>query len=1091
VKRWIVCAVLAFGAAISVSAQQPTPTQSSTDSYHSTLDRLESLTALPLSDWRFHVDVPHPEDTSLDDSGWGTVRVGDKWSTGPRVMRRWVEIPEKINGYALQGARVRLDLRFDFAWNNKGPVTIAVFSNGGLVSRGDDDMQQPIPLTENARPGQKFLIAVRIDAPEVETLFHHAQLSIEPTVRPDPAMLRIEILAGRPMIAAYEEGRSDRELQLDAAVKAIDFSPLEHGDQAGFDASLRQAQSNLQPLNAWFKQFTVRAVGNSHIDMAWLWPWTETVEVVRNTFQSVLDLMREYPDFKFTMSSARTYEWMQEKYPDMFEQIRQRVKEGRWEVIGGMWVEPDLNMPDGESLVRQILVGKRYFQKNFGADIKIGWNPDSFGYNWQLPQIYKKSGIDYFVTSKLLWATDYTKFPYRLFWWEAPDGSRLLTYFPHEYANEFDPEQITQDLSFYAPLIYGPKVTDSPQMLYLYGIGDHGGGPTRTMLDYANRLRNEKTVFPKIDFSTAKEFFADLDRELPSLKVPTWNDELYFEYHRGVYTSQADTKQRIRHDEELMLDAEKYASLASLFDRPYAQDQFELAWKNLLFDHFHDVMPGSGIAVNYLDAKRNLEDVARSANEITNAAFDEILAHVNTQGDGVPVVVFNSLSWPRTEVIEVEAQLPGQAQQVEVLDAAGHQVESQLLSMDAATSRARLLLLAANVPALGYETYFVRSVGKSPLVALSRAVSASSDTLSNGYVRLKVDPRTGCITSLLDMRNQTEALALSETDSGGPTTFACGNLLQAFYDKPKRWDAWNIDSDFEKQHWDLDKADEVKLLESGPLRAVIRVKKHFQNSTFIQDITMYAGVPRVDVKMQADWHEKHILLKVAFPLSAHSDKATFEIPYGSIERPTTRNTPAELAKFEVPAQRWADLSDTKHGFSLLNDSKYGYDVKGNVLRLSLLRSPEWPDPHADEGHHEFTYSLYPHNGNWRDAQTVRRGYELNYKLIAVQPHKHEGALPGEHSFVQVEPDNVVLTAVKKSEDDDSLVLRFYEWAGKEADVKLQLPPGAQSAFETDLMERSIAELAVHNNAVAVHTKPYEIKTLKVRFVPDALLEKAP
>jgi alpha-mannosidase len=249
----------------------------------------------------------------------------------------------------------------------------------------------------------------------------------------------------------------------------------------------------------------------------------------------------------------------------------------------------------------------------------------------------------------------------------------------------------------------------------------------------------------------------------------------------------------------------------------------------------------------------------------------------------------------------------------------------------------------------------------------------------------------------------------------------------------------------------------------------------------VQDITMYAGVPRVDVKMQVEWHEKHILLKVAFPLSAHNDKATFEIPYGSIERPTTRNTPAEQAKFEVPAQRWADLSDATHGFSLLNDSKYGYDVKGNVLRLSLLRSPEWPDPHADEGHHEFTYSLYPHAGTWRDAQTVRRGYELNYKLFALQSQKHAGPLSAERSFVRVDADNVVLTAFKKSEDDNFLVLRFYEWAGKEADVKLQLPAGAQSASETDLMERSIADLAVRNNAVTMHTKPYEIKTLKVRF----------
>ncbi|HWY59648.1 MAG TPA: alpha-mannosidase [Terriglobales bacterium] len=1082
-KRWIICALLALVTVNPVSAQQPVSSQKTVDTYKPTLDRLESLTTLPLPEWRFHSDVPHPEDSAFDDSAWETVKVGDKWSSGSRVLRRWIEITDKINGYAVQGARIKLDLRFDFAWNNKGPVTIAVFSNGGLVSRGDDDMQQPITLTENAQPGQKFLIAVRIDAPEVETQFHHAQLRIEPpTTRPDPAMLRMEILAARPMITAYEEGRAERQQQLDAAVKAIDFSPLEKNDQAGFDASLRQAQSNLQPLNAWLKQFTVRAVGNSHIDMAWLWPWTETVEVVRNTFQSVLDLMREYPDFKFTMSSARTYEWMQEKYPDMFEQIKQRVKEGRWEVIGGMWVEPDLNMPDGESLVRQILVGKRYFQKNFGADIKIGWNPDSFGYNWQLPQIYKKSGIDYFVTSKLLWATDYTKFPYRLFWWEAPDGSRLLTYFPHEYANDFEPEQMTKDLASYAPLIYGSRVTDSPQMLYLYGIGDHGGGPTRTMLDQANRLRDPNTVFPKIDFSTAKEFFADLNQELPNLKVPTWKDELYFEYHRGVYTSQADTKQRIRRDEERMLDAEKYASLGSLLGRTYPQDQFELAWKNLLFDHFHDVMPGSGIAVNYLDAKRNLEDVARSAKEVTDGALDEILAHINTQGDGVPIVVFNSLSWPRTEVVEAEVQLPAHAEQVDVADASGHRVQSQLLAMDSATNRAHVLILA-DTPALGYQTYFVRPAAKRDGSAMNgQVVEASGDTLKNAYIQIKVDPQTGCVTSLLDLRNQTEALAPSGTDSGGPRTFVCGNLLQAFHDKPQKWDAWNIDADFEKQHWDLDKADDVKLIEGGPLRAVIRVKKHFQNSTFVQDITMYAGMPRVDVKMQAEWHEKHILLKAAFPLSAHSDKATFEIPYGSIERPTTRNTPAEQAKFEVPAQRWADLSDAKHGFSLLNDSKYGYDVKGNVLRLSLLRSPEWPDPHADEGHHEFTYSLYPHPGNWRDAQTVRRGYELNYKLTSVQPHKHEGTLPAEHSFVHVEPDNVVLTAIKKSEDDQSLVLRFYEWEGKEANVSIQLPLGAQSASETDLMERETAPLAMHNDTVTVHTKPYEIKTVKVRFM---------
>ncbi len=1080
----VICLLTTLILSATVSAQDLAKNPEPADPYRQILDHLSSLTTLALPDWRAHSDLPHPEDPSVDDSRWESLKVGDRWS-GPRVFRRWIDVPEKINAYPILGSKLKLDLvlRGDQA------ITISVFSNGSIVFRGDEDMQEPILLTGNAQPGQKFLVAVRVDAAGAPTSLYRAQLTIEPpSTRPDPGMLRAEILAARPMIAAYDDGKTARESVLDAAIRAIDFPALDNGDQAAFDKSLRNAQEKLQALVPWMKQFTIRAVGNSHIDMAWLWPWTETVEVVRNTFQSVLDLMREYPDFKFTMSSARTYEWMQEKYPDLFAQIQQRVKEGRWEVVGGMWVEPDLNMPAGESLVRQILVGKGYFQKNFGTDIKIGWNPDSFGYNWQLPQIYKKSGIDYFVTSKLLWATDYTKFPYRLFWWEAPDGSRLLSYFPHEYDNDFEPQRMIQDLSVYAPLIYGQNSAAPPQMLYLYGVGDHGGGPTRSMLDAADRLRSPALAFPKIEFTTAHDFFADIEQQLPKLNVPTWKDELYFEYHRGVYTTQSETKRRIRRDEDLMLDAEKYASVASLLGQPYPQDNFTRAWKNLLFDHFHDIMPGSGIAVNYLDAARNLEDVARTAGDILDGSLREITAHINTQGPGVPVVVFNSLSWARYEVVPVEVQLPGPARQVEVLDAAGNPVQSELLSIDRPTNRAHLLVLAS-VPPFGYKTYFVHATVKPQ--APAQMVMASANTLENAFLRLRIDPATGCITSLFDKRSLSEILAPSETETGGPRDSVCGDLLQAFSDKPKRWDAWNIDADFEKQHWDLTHPDEVKLVESGPLHAVIRVKNHFQNSTFVRDITVYASTPRVDVKMQADWHEKHILLKVAFPLAVHSDMATFEIPYGSIERPTTRNTPAEQAKFEVPAQRWADLSDTRHGFSLLNDSKYGYDAKGNVLRLSLLRSPEWPDPHADEGHHEFTYSMYPHAVSWREALTVRRGYELNDKLVAVPATTHQGLLPSEKSFVNTEATNIVLTAVKEAEDRDGMILRFYEWAGKTADVKLQLPAGAKSASETNLMEKSLEPLPVLEGAVTIHTKPYEIKTLRVEFTSPPASQPQP
>jgi alpha-mannosidase len=968
----------------------------------------------------------------------------------------------------------------DLFLTSPGRALITEFSNGAMLFHGDDDQQQRIPLTEDARPGQKFLIAVRADASEDEAKLSRSRLIFEPPAgRIDPNFLRTEIIAIRPIIAAFPERSAERNGQVDAAVNAVDFVALDRGDQAAFDASLFQAQEKLKLLNPWLKSFTIRAAGNSHIDMAWLWPWTETVDVVRNTFRSALDLMREYPDLTFSMSSAQAYSWMEEKYPDLFQEIQQRVKEGRWEIVGGMWVEPDLNMPGGESLVRQVLVGKRYFQRKFGVDVKIGWNPDSFGYSWQLPQIYKKSGLDYFVTQKIYW-NDTTKFPYKLFWWQSPDGSRVLAYIPHDYANDTNPVKMATDLSVYAPAMYSSEPVAGRELLHLFGVGDHGGGPTREMLDIARRWIPEDAVFPRLRFSTAGEFFNDLQESSANLNLPTWRNEMYFEYHRGILTTQAKTKRRIRTTEELLLDSEKFSAFATLFGHEYPVDGFDSAWKGLLFDDFHDIFPGSGIAVNYLDAKRNLEVVSLTAKTARDRAMSEIAARINAQGSGVPVVIFNSLSSARKEVVEIEAQLPLPAHYAEVADGTGKVVPSQLLRIEHATNRAHLLV-RAEVPSLGYSTYYVRSAAKP--YSGAPAVRGSAESLENEYVRLKIDPKTGCIASLFDKRAGQETFAPAETDAGGPKAFACGNLLQAFRDKPKAWDAWNIDADFEKEHWDLVQADEVSFVneESGALRAVIRVKKHFQNSQLTQDITMTAASPRVDVKMTADWHEKHILLKVAFPVSAHSEKATFEIPFGSIERPTTRNTPAEQAQFEVPGLHWADLSDAKHGFSLLNDSKYGYDAKGNVLRLSLLRSPEWPDPHADEGVHVFTYSLYPHDATWREAATVRRGFELNYQLLPMQIVRHSGTLKDAFSFVVVSAPNVVLTAAKQSEDDDTLVLRFYEWAGKETDVKLTLPANAQSACETNLMEKSIGDLPISSGSVSVHTKPYEIKTVRVRF----------
>ncbi len=1067
-------AVVAW-AMLSFAPLPPVQAQAPPNPYQALLDRLDSCVTLPLDKWKFHEDIPHPEDLALDDASWPSLKTGETWNTGPRVLRRWIQIPETLGGYSLQGSRVRLALSID----SGDFLTIAVFSNGSLVSRTDEDTLQPIVLTESAQPGEKFLIAIRIQAAATNTVIRSSALWITPPAsRPDPGIFRDEILAAQPIVAAFPDGKPGHEAILNAAAKSVDLAALDHSDQAAFDASLRQAQSKLDALRPWLQQFTIRAVGNSHIDMAWLWPWTETVEVVRNTFRSALDLMREYPDFKFTMSSARAYAWMEEKYPDLFNEIRERVKEGRWEIVGGMWVEPDLNMPGGESLVRQILVGKRYFQRKFGVDVNIGWNPDSFGYNWQLPQIYKKYGIDMFVTQKLMWAHEFTVFPYKMFWWEAPDGSRLLTYFPHDYAMGIDPVQLGKDASVWLPALYGANPPPKAEMMHLYGVGDHGGGPTRTMLDNAERWMKPDVAFPNLQLSTASAFFAELRPQIPQMDVPVWRNELYFEYHRGVFTTQAETKKRIRTTEELLLNAEKFSAFATLFGQPYPSADFDRGWKDLLFDDFHDILPGSGIAVNYLDAKRNLEDVQRVGRGILDGSLGDIAANIDLKGAGVPLVVFNSLSWQREELVEAQVHLPEPAGFVEVLDASGKPVPSQLLSADRSTRTVRVLL-KVSVPPMGYAAYYIVPRPKSS--ATSAVLKASGDTLENEFVRVKIDPQSGCMTSLFDKKSNTESLAPAETDTGGPKDSVCGNLLQTFVDKPKQWDAWNIDADFEKQHWDLTQADEVKLVESGPLRAVLRVKNHFQNSTFVRDIILNAGSPRVDVKMTADWHEKHILLKVAIPVSVHNNMATFEIPYGTIERPTTRNTPAEKGKFEVPALHWADLSDPRHGLSLLNGCKYGYDAKGNVLRLSLLRSPAWPDPHADEGVHEFTYSLYPHAGDWKEALTVRRGYDLNYPLLTYQAEKHAGTLPGRFSFLNIQGDNVVLTAVKKAEDDEEIVLRFYEWAGKESDIMVNPFTRFENGAETDLMEHPFHSISPAGGPLVVHTKPYEIKTVKFQL----------
>jgi len=635
-----------------------------------------------------------------------------------------------------------------------------------------------------------------------------------------------------------------------------------------------------------------------------------------------------------------------------------------------------------------------------------------------------------------------------------------------------------------------------PALLDLYGVGDHGGGPTRAILDEGFNWAEANGVTPKYEFGTAQSFFSSVEKQIApdsptwnyqsiakgytpppvapdKVSIPTWKSELYFEYHRGVMTTQANHKANMRHSEEQVLNAERWASLAWVLPGKetfkYPSAELTEDWKKVLFNQFHDLAAGSGIGAIYKDAQKDYDVVRWSTDEISSKALSTVAENINTEGTGIPVLVLNPLGWARSGDVDVKVQMTSVAAGTipSVTEQGG--AESRVLNLDEKTGVAELRIHVPDVPALGYK---VVRIAASPVqgIAAPRPVTrvAGKLMLQNESLKVAIDPLTGCITSVVE--KGFESLAPG----------ACGNQLQFFKDTPKQYDAWNVDPGTLDQTPESPvKADSVETIRADGFPA-IRVSYAWQSSKFVQTISLKGDI--VDVENDIDWHERHILLKAAFPLAAAGPFATYEIPYGAIDRPTTRGNSWEKAQFEVPAMRWADLGDGTHGVSLLNQTKYGYDAVGNVLRLTLLRGPTWPDPEADQGHHHFHYALYPHAGTWQDALTVRHGWEYDYPLRGVVATAHAGTLPDEHSFASVSPENVVLTAVKKAEDGNSLIFRVYEWAGKSATSEFHVPAGATGATVTNLMETAEGSpLTVEGNQVKVPIHPYEILTIRVDY----------
>ena len=923
-------------------------------------------------------------------------------------LRQTIVIPEQLNGYPLAGMELRIGLTW---WAELAEI----FVNGEQVQTGDlFDCSTRILLSKVATPGESIVVTLRLVSPAhdagalvksyccYESIALHSRNGID---FPEPSFVADELASLQHYLHQFQP---DRLEDLAQAINLIDWSVLP--DRAVFDQGLATVRQQLQPWGEWLKTRQIWLLGHAHLDLAWLWPIAETWDLADRTFQSVLQLQQEFPELVFGHSSPALYAWIEQHRPDLFAQIQAQVASGRWEIIAGLWVEPELNTVSGESIARQVLYGQHYVQEKFGRLSAIAWLPDSFGFCWQLPQILKQGGIDYFVTQKLRW-NDTTQFPHDLFWWQSPDGTRLLSLNSAPIGAGIDPVKMAS---------YASDWEDKTQQsiaLWLPGVGDHGGGPTRDMLTVAQRWQQlpspakmDSPLFPQLRFSTVEAFL----QQLSTADLPLWNSELYLEFHRGCYTTHADQKLANRNAERLLYQAELWSAIAALaIGVDYPAAALEAAWKSVLFNQFHDILPGSAIAAVYDEVNPVWDEAQQQAEQIRQTALSAIATQIDLsvppQPDARPIVIFNSLNWSRSEVVAVP--LPD-ASAWQVVDAEGRSIPAQ------ATMEA-LLFCADDVPSVGYRLFWLCPTRTRP----EPEAPVPGWTLENRYLRVRVNPLTGNLSSVFDKQHQREVLS------------APGNVLQAFKDAGQYWDAWNIDPNYAEHPLPPAKTLSMMWIDRGSIRQRLRVQRKVGNSRLQQDYVLDVDADLLRIETVANWQEEHVLLKAAFPLAVESQQATYEVPFGAIDRPTQPQTPAEAAQWEVPALHWADLSESDYGVSLLNDCKYGYDAQPNQLRLTLLRSSRWPDPNADRGDHNFCYALYPHGKSWSQAQTVQRGYELNQPLVvqSIDAADTMPTLPTRCEFLRLSAPHLICSALKRSQDNpQEWILRCYEACGQAA-----------------------------------------------------------
>ena len=824
------------------------------------------------------------------------------------------------------------------------------------------------------------------------------------------------------------------------------------------------------------KEYTAHVLGHIHLDMAWLWRWEEEIDDIMHLFRHQLQLINRFPDYTYGQDQAVVYEMMEDHYPDVFKEIEYGVKTHRWIPLSSCWTQMDENMPDGESLVRQFLYGQKYSQEKFGHYVRVGWQIDAFGHPASLPQILRKSGVEWYVFSR---PHDPPRPP--ISWWHAPDGTRVLAY--HGMGG------LPVDAQTAAKLVGAANRAGVKDAFVWFGGEGPEGGPSVDELERMAKFQSSPEDVHVIPTDVNEYFDLLLARKQD---FPILEGELNPDFS-GCYTTQVEMKRNNRVAEQLLLNAEKMSEIAVLnqFRDFYPVTELNKAWKLTLINQTHDLLPGSGIGPIYRDAADQYREVFERGRRALDFSLETLGLQLNTEGEGIPVVVYNPHSWDRTDLVTVEIE--DLALPVSLIARHGSEaVPVQVIrppSRQGDLEKATVCFVAQNVPQMGLKLYrLVRAAAQNETAGPLQVGSAPRPFIENEFLRIEIDPVTGSISRLYDKQAGREALK-----SPGHHLVAYEDTASQAHKETSEYSgtSWNIGLTGVK--WDLDKAERVEVFERGPVRATVRVVHRFRHSLFTQDISLAIGVPRADVQMSMEWHERCTFLKAVFAVNAASNKVSADIPYGVIER--------EQNGQEAVMGKWVDIADANFGIAVINNGRHGYDAASSVLRLSVIRGAEIPDPRADDGYHEFGFAMYPHRGGWRDGKVPLHALNFNSPLIARQEDIHKspeeliapctapgpqcygkkGGVPDAWSGVQTHSDHVMLYAMKQRVgfNDTDAILRFFEYEGREGDVTVDFPFTVH-ASETNLLEDTIGPLG-SGTTISFHVKPWEIKSIRLAF----------